>query len=279
MERRWVCSAATLRGDRADNQDQLVVVGGAVAVLDGAASWLRDPGDPRHGGWYARLLGAALTARLPGSDPLTSVLTAAIAEVRDAHGLTPGQSPYGTASIVRWSGDELEVLVLGDSPVLVRDGAGDVHLVADERLAATAAPERAAYRRHLVAGHGFGAAFGELAAQLQRSERDSFNRAGGFWVAEADPSAAEQAVTRTWPAEDVTAVALMSDGASAAVTDYGLTGWPGLLAQVTERGGAGAWLADLHALEQTDPDGRRWPRTKRHDDKSLVIVSRLPDYS
>jgi hypothetical protein len=64
---------------------------------------------------------------------------------------------------------------------------------------------------------------------------------------------------------------------SAAVTDYGLIDWRDLLSDVSAHGGVGARLANIHAAETTDPDGRRWPRTKKHDDKSLVILNQLPD--
>jgi hypothetical protein len=270
-----MCSASTVRGDRASNQDQLVVVDGAAAVLDGATSWLRASDDPRDGGWYARMLGTALTARLPGTGrSLAEILADAISEVRDCHSLTPGDSPYSTASIVRWDEDEVDVLVLGDSPAVIQCASGAVDVLADERLAGTAPVERAAYRAHLAAGRGFDAAFGDLIADVQRSERASFNREHGFWVAEADPAAAEHALTRSWPVGQVDAVALMSDGASAAISDYSVDDWPNVVANLTARGPAG-WLADVHAIEETDPVGRRWPRTKKHDDKSVVLLHRL----
>ena len=273
MEARWLCRAATLRGDRSSNQDQVVLVDGAAAVLDGATSWLRDPDDPRDGGWYSRVLGAELTARLPAPGAsLAAVLADAIAAVRDAHALTPGDSPYSTASIVRWSADTVEVLVLGDSPAAVRPVTGPVEVVADPRLSTTAADERAAYRRHLAGGAGFDDRFGRLMAAVQRAERAAFNRDGGFWVAEADPVAAQHAITRSWPADQIDVVALLSDGAAAAVTDYELVDWPGLVDELTA---AGDWLARLHAIEASDPAGQRWARTKRHDDKSVALLSRI----
>ena len=155
----------------------MVVVDGAAAVLDGATSWLRDPDDPRDGGWYSRVLGSALTARLPAAGAsLTEVLADAIAAVRDAHALTPGDSPYSTASIVRWTGDRIDVLVLGDSPAVVRPVTGSVAVVADPRLSTTAAAERTAYRQHLAGGAGFDDRFGQLMAAVQRAERAAFNR-------------------------------------------------------------------------------------------------------
>lgn len=275
MDARWLCCAATLRGDRASNQDQVVLVDGAAAVLDGATSWLRDPDDPRDGGWYSRVLGSALTARLPAAGAsLTEVLADAIAAVRDAHALTPGDSPYSTASIVRWSAGTVDVLVLGDSPVAVQLATGAVEVVADPRLSTTAAAERTAYRQHLAGGAGFDDRFGQLMAAVQRAERAAFNRDGGFWVAEAEPAAAGHAITRSWPAEHVHAVAVLSDGASATVTDYDLVGWPGLIGELTATGPAD-WLGRLHGIEATDPAGQRWARTKRHDDKSVALLTRL----
>ena len=37
-----------------------------------------------------------------------------------------------------------------------------------------------------------------------------------------------------------------------------------------------AVLDAVRAAEAADPDGRRWPRSKRHDDKALVVVAWPP---
>lgn len=142
-------STATLKGDRTTNQDHCVVVDGALAVLDGATSWL--PQDPsRDGGWYSRMLGAALTVLLPGRNrPLTDLLAEAIADVGDRHGLQAGTSPTSTVSILRWDADNLEALVLGDSPVVVYPVTGEPVVVFDDRLEAVGADERLAAEAHL----------------------------------------------------------------------------------------------------------------------------------
>lgn len=273
----WISTAATLRGDRATNQDQVVMVEGAVAVLDGATSWLHahDGPDPKDGGWYARRLGQALTVRLPGHDrPLTEILAEAIAHVRDVHALAPGDSPYSTASVARWAGDHLDVLVLGDSPALIQLSSGEATLVCDDRLSTTAPAERAAYREHLRSDRGFDTTFADLIADVQRTERLSFNQPHGFWVAEADPAAASHAICRTLPIEELDAVVLMSDGAAAGVTDYELTDWAGLPVELG-KSGVSDWLRRVHATELSDPNGRRWPRTKKHDDKTIIKLDRV----
>jgi hypothetical protein len=266
-------SAASRRGDRVTNQDQVLLLDGALAVLDGATSWL--PQDPsQDGGWYARMLGAALTRRLPGRDQrLAALLADAITEVRETFALEPDRSPYSTATVVRWDDDLLEVFVLGDSPVVVAVRGHEPEVVADDRLEPVGSQVRSRYRQHLRDGHGFDETLASLIAEVQRIERRSRNREGGFWVAGADPMAAHHAVERTWRIDDIEAVLAMSDGAAAAVLEYGLSDWTQTVALACSKGPA-AVIAGVHAAEETDPEGRRWPRTKRHDDKTLAVLTR-----
>ena len=49
------------------------------------------------------------------------------------------------------------------------------------------------------------------------------------------------------------------------------TTWRDLVDEA-RRYGAARVLQDIHDAEAADPDGRRWPRSKRHDDKTLVVV-------
>jgi hypothetical protein len=89
-------TSATLAGGPRPNQDHLIVTDHAVAILDGASSFL--PHDPTHdGGWYARTLGNALTPRLVDDQHgLVDIATDTIRDVATTHQLTPGdrwQSP------------------------------------------------------------------------------------------------------------------------------------------------------------------------------------------
>src|SRR5262249_6762308 len=135
---------------------------------------------------------------------LTAILAAAIIDVR-APSHSPGRSPYSTATIVRWTHDQVELLILGDSLAVIGRACGSTELVSDDRLEPTAPDKRTAYRHHLRRGGGFDAP--------QHPERHSFNRPGGFWVAEADPTAPTHAVQRTMPTTDLAIVTLLTDGA------------------------------------------------------------------
>jgi hypothetical protein len=137
-------------------------------------------------------------------------------------------------------------------------------------LESVGATARAAYRAHLRAGHGYDTRLAELVATLQLAERDDRNHDGGYWIPESDPAAARHGLTATHPADTLDAVLLLSDGAAAPVMDYRVCDWPSVLDGIRTHG-PGAFLRDTHAHEQGDSDGIRWPRAKRHDDKTIAL--------
>lgn len=264
-------STATRKGDRRTNQDHAIVVDGALAVLDGATSWLPQNPD-QHGGWYARTLGAELTRLLPGHDhPLVDLLAEAIATIRDRHQLDPVRSPTSTVSILRWDDATLEALVLADSPVVVYPRSGEPDVVHDDRLDTVAADQRRAYREHLRTGRRYGAEFEQLLAAVQTEEAAWRNRDGGYWIAGAVPDAARHALLQRWDAVDVARAVALTDGAAAGVTDYGTDDWC-TLGKALATAGPSAVVDAVHVLEAGDPDGLTWPRSKRHDDKTVALV-------
>ncbi len=109
---------------------------------------------------------------------------------------------------------------------------------------------------------------------LQLHERTRRNVEGGYWIAEADPEAARHAVRRRYRTGDVRALALLSEGAASIVTEYGVLDWGPFLSRVQTD--PAEMLRTTHNLEAHDPDGVQWPRTKRHDDKTVVLRAGWP---
>lgn len=263
-----VAEAAGVGIDGSDRptEDRVVQLPHAVIVADGATS-LRE--DELTGGWYAERLCTALAAELTRNTTvdLTQSLAAAITAVSTDHGLVPGSAPSSTVAMLRWTDDVVDALVLADSPVVVFTGRKP-HLLADDRIAGLGPGP---YRNRLRAGGGYGPEH----EQAVRAAGAGFNRLrnvdGGFWVAEADPAAAAHARTAQWPRSLVTAALLATDGVSCGVDDYHIFDWPQVYQHAVDEGPA-AVLTMVRAAEQADPDGTRWPRPKRHDDKTLVLV-------
>ncbi|MQA10512.1 MAG: hypothetical protein GEU98_18540 [Pseudonocardiaceae bacterium] len=250
-------------------EDRLVVLDNAVLLLDGATS-LR-PELP-SGGWYAEQLAAELADRLTArpADDLADLLAAAIEAVRDRHGLRPGHAPSSTIAMLRWTDAQLDALVLADSPV-VAFGPGGTRVLADNRLAELPRGS-GGFRERLRSGAGFGA--GHLAALTVGTSATAAwrNVDGGFWVAEAEPAAAYRAVRARWARSSVNTVLLATDGVSCAVDDYEMFSWPGLR-ELACAEGPQAVLDAIREAEVSDPDGRRWPRPKPHDDQAIVLIT------
>ena len=251
------------------SEDVVSVLPNAVLLLDGATS-LR-PG-LRGGGWYASVLAGQLAARLTGypSMDLADLLAAAIRAVARDHDLAPGESPSSTVALVRWDDKAVEGLVLADSPVVAAT-TGGVRVLADDRIVRLPRPGPG-YRDRLRAGAGYGedhvTALTTAAASFGRLR----NTAGGFWVAEADPDAAYEARRASWPRAAVDKVLLASDGVACGVDDYRIfPDWAAVFDLAAARG-ADAVLDAVRAAEESDPDGTRWPRPKRHDDQALAVV-------
>jgi hypothetical protein len=237
-----------LDGNPRPTEDHVTVLDNAVLLLDGATS--ARPGRP-SGGWYAGLLIGELATRLtatPDAD-LGVVLADSIATIAATHNLTPGNAPSSTVAMLRWTADRIDGLVLADSPI-VAFGPGEPDVLADDRLVSLRDQ-------------------GKL-----RTSADVCNQRnahGGFWVAEADPAAARQAVRRSWTRDSTDAVLMASDGVAIGVDEYHLFDWRQVL-ELTRSRGPNSVLDTVRVAEEQDPDGERWPRTKRHDDQAFVLL-------
>ncbi|MFE9200940.1 hypothetical protein [Micromonospora sp. NPDC007230] len=266
-------SASDPAPGRAENEDVVFQLGPLVGVLDGATVPEGfDTGCVHGPAWYVRHLaariGLAIAARPAAT--LMSSLAAAILAVRADHGgecdLDHPGTPSSTVCLLREGGDRVDYLVLCDSP-LVLDAGGEVSVVSDERLDAALADLR-----------GTAAALpdgdADPVTRFRRSvtvQRARMNRTHGYWAAAADPDAAYHAVTGTLPLRGPGAVrraALLSDGASCAVEQFGLFDWAGLL-DVTAAEGPEGLIGRVRAAERDHPDRLR--RHKRTDDASVVF--------
>lgn len=247
----------------------MFTTGNAVIVLDGASQ--PEP-TPRDGGWLADAVGSRLHLGLtaaPDAD-LGHLLERSIGDVVAEHGLIPGRGPSATVAMVRWLDETLDVLVLGDSPVVLLTADRGVVEIRDDRLAAVAIAERAALRR-AAPGKDRTLAW----AALVEAQRRLRNTPAGYWIVEALPGAARQAVRATFDPASVSAVLAMTDGVANGVHRYGVpSDW---MSAVRIAAADPAALVDLvHETEAGDPTCARWPRSKPHDDKALAVVCLQP---
>ncbi|MFC5823477.1 protein phosphatase 2C domain-containing protein [Nonomuraea insulae] len=257
------------------NEDYVAAAVGTLTqavLLDGAGGPSELPTGCRHGTpWYVAQLGDAAMGHM--RNPVIGLdiaLLRSISWVARSHrdhtcDLDHPGTPSSTAVMVRLQADQVEYLVLGDS-ALVADVKGEVVTVTDRRVEAvgddlwqrmaalaTGTPEHQAARIAFV--------------EHQRRMR---NHPLGYPIASVDEEAAREALTGSFPLGEVRCLALLSDGAARFV-EFGLGTFADLLDIL---GSETPWrlFDEVRAAETSDPDGKRWPRAKRHDDISVVYL-------
>jgi hypothetical protein len=256
-------------GGAAPNEDWVASTPTLAVVLDGLSTAGLDTGC-RHGvPWYVARLGGQLVAALTDADTsLTAGLASALEQVAALHPecdlRNPG-TPSATVAILRERQGFLDHLVLADSPIVLEGPEG--HTVCTDLRVDEILPEmRAEVERHET----HTPEHQEALRRFVTAQRQTRNTPTGYWVAAASAEAAEHALLGSVATKDVRAAAVLSDGASRLVTEYGMATWPEVFAML-RTGGPQELIAAVRKVEATDPTGRRWPRYKSGDDASVAF--------
>jgi len=238
-----------------DNEDAAAATPFAAVVVDGATV---PPGvntGCRHNtAWYARRLSTEILAALADepTTPLPAALEAAIAEVANSHVTTcdlghPG-TPAAALAVLRERPAAVDYLVLCDVTILF-DCVDGIRRIADDRI-------RRIPQEKDVPGR-------------PPPEWQYRNQPDGYWVAAAAPHAAHKALCSSLPRRAVRRAVALTDGAARLSEQFAAISWTTLFRIVDEDGPVEV-IRRTRALELQDPDGRRWPRDKRHDDATIA---------
>lgn len=231
------------------NEDLVVVGQGFVVVLDGATAPAGVESGCGHSvAWLVGELAAQLVPPLAkgSQEPLADLLAEAIKGVGLVHegtcDLSNPDSPSSTVSIVRAAGNQLDYLVLADSPVVMRDRQGRVEVVLDDRV-------------------------GGLPEYTLEAVRRLRNQPGGFWAASTAPHAAYEALSGSRDLDGLDVVAVLTDGASRYAERYGHS-WSALLGLLEDEGPA-ELIRQVHEADRVAVQGKT--RGKQYDDASAVL--------
>lgn len=212
-----------------------------------------------------------MTAGAPDG-PLPELLAEAIDRVAGEHrstcDLTRPSTPAATVCMLREGSEQVEYLVLCDS-TLVLDQGDRTAVITDDRFRQLITR----LRREARAPGAAGSATATAVKPATVEKWQYTNQQDGYWVAAADPQAAYHAVTGSAPLtgpDRLRRAALLTDGASAAVDQFHLFDWTGLLDALTTAGPA-QLIRQVRAAEYAaDLDDARG-RYKRHDDATAAL--------
>ena len=104
-----------------------------------------------------------------------------------------------------------------------------------------------------------------------RDSRARVNTPGGTWLFSPVAEASEHVARKKLTAPSGTLVLLASDGFLALASDYGCYDVTGLIAAARDRG-LKALAEQLRAVEDGDPQGMQFPRFKKSDDATAVLL-------
>jgi hypothetical protein len=230
------------------NEDFAGAVPSGMVLVDGAGGIAGAEEVCHHGvSWYATRLGGALLGALSQDRSLRDVLAESIERITDEHrdtcDVAQPTSPYAAVAMLRFSGGLVEHLVLGDAVVLVSRTGLEPFLAHDPREVVIARSFQARLKGIVEGSDEYRRLLLELRAQR--------NKPGGFWVAKDDPRVVDEAITGCCPADEVTAAALLSNGASRFVDTFGLAGWAGLL-HLLQSDGPGEIIRRVRQAEARD---------------------------
>jgi hypothetical protein len=274
-----VLDQLSLPGDPAKaNEDAFGHGGNAAVVIDGATP-LGDglmPG-PSDAAWIAQFGARRLMAHLRDGDGARKALRATLGDTQksfEALRRHPPEEMWQTpcaSLMLAVAGDSaVEFLSFGDCAALIQPEGGAVVVVGetfDKRAAEAERAQAIAKEKNLSPASGLSRP--EFIGTL-RAARNRIN-AGNTWLFSPDVKAASHAARRLVQAVPGTRLLLASDGFLALASDYGAYSADSLMQAAVEKG-LKALGEELRAIEAGDAGGDRFPRFKKSDDATALLL-------
>lgn len=266
----------------AENEDRIGWNATAVFVIDGATGL----GDPvvappmSDAAWIAEWARERFVAKLAPDRSLREVVRELCGSARERFlaaadpNIERYRHPSASFQSLRLTDAGLEVAGLGDCTLFLRDAAGTLTRHSGLRAGRSGEQSSARMALNRVGGlnaEGEGFRHAETLAAL-RASRARHNTEGGVWTLGIHPEAGDH-VRIEMPAIRLPAVGLLcSDGFADIVDNYALHTAAALMDRA-ERNGLGPLLGEIRRIERDiDPSGLQYPRYKRSDDASAVLV-------
>lgn len=271
--------ALSLPGDPAKaNEDSFAQDGHAVVVMDGATP-LGDglmPG-PSDAAWIAQFGARRLLAHLRDGSGARRALRDALGDAQRSfealRRMPPSdvwQTPCASMMLAAPGAEGVEFLWYGDCAALVKQGDAAVTVVGeafDKRAAEAQRAQAIAKKKNLSPAAGLNRA--DFLEEL-RAARNRIN-SGTYWLFSPDPRAAAHVSRRVMKLAPGTLLLLASDGFLALATDYGAYNTDSLMAAAQKKG-LDALGAELRGIEAGDSGGERFPRFKKSDDATALLL-------
>jgi serine/threonine protein phosphatase PrpC len=181
--------------------------------------------------------------------------------------------PWTTLSMIRVADGRLDVAFVGDSRVLVETASDDeVHNFGINP--SRSALETKLAEKMLAARNGQALGVESIRATVMpdlRRSRDTVNTPQGFWLLGPDAAVGPHISVASLELKGPATVLLATDGFYALVEDYKRYGDRELIA-TAQTLGLSILGRELRHIEDDDPEGAKYPRMKKSDDATALLV-------
>lgn len=264
----WTRTHKELNEDAAASGPNLLV------LLDGATPLEPSAAAHRNTHEFVEFVAHELAAQGPRPEGVRDAVVDTLARAPRDRGVT------ATLTLCAWDDAEVEVLLLADSPCLVATDTG-IHVLEDDRFSDHEAVLLEAVERELRHGVAAEDAYRRShQAQLDARANRNTGQPGSQWVISdsTDPAVlGGQLVRHRFSRSEVASVAIVSDGAWAAVQTFGLTTPADLLERTLI--GAPSLAPLFHQVDQKEAADRartRFPRFSPGDDVTTIATTLRP---
>lgn len=260
------------------NDDAFAHADNAAVVLDGATS-LGDPLMPGESdaAWIAHFGARRLMAHMRDGEAPRDALRYALADAKKSfEGLRrrpvkeKWETPLASMMFAHDLPQGFGALSFGDCAALVKRPGKEIEVIGDAFDSRSAESRRVA---KLASEKGLPPASGANRPEYLPSLRAARNRlnSGRHWAFSPDERAADHVEEWLIDAPRGTFVLLATDGFLALASDYGVYDADELVEAALEKG-LGALGEELRAVEADDPEGHKFPRFKKSDDATAVLL-------
>ena len=260
------------------NEDAYGAVGSIAFVLDGVTSVSETPLMPgkSDAAWASHTARDLFLAQAPSTVGdlralITTVAEGITAKFEAERSRPPRERyelPWTTMSLIGVEAGKIHIAYVGDSRVLIETDDDQVHNFGTN-------PSRTAFETRLAAkmiasrkGQPLGPA--TVLPEL-RAARNTVNTNTGYWLLGADPAVGAHAIVTSIALSGPATVLLATDGFYSLVDDYERYGDRELIA-TAQTIGLQALARELRHIEDDDPNGERYPRMKKSDDATALLV-------
>jgi hypothetical protein len=233
---------------------------------------------PSDAAWVAHFGAGRLMAHMRAQQTCEEALPAALreteaefAKLRRRDPKETYEIPFASMMFVALEGGSMNAMWFGDCAALVRRPGEHVEVLGDALAKRARERDRVALLAASMGAPSAQQGVRDIFLPALRRARNFVNTEAGGWLFGPDASAFGHVARANVAAPGGTVVLLVTDGFLALASDYDRYGLDALLDAAQSRG-LDALGAELRAIEDSDPDGKRFPRFKKSDDATAMLL-------